>query len=424
MPPLPDPVTELIPIVTDPPPRRRRRAGRWLIAVLVGAALAAGAAVLVTRHRAAGASLPEKTVAASTAKLERRDLSTAMALPGTLGYGTPRPLAGHKEATVTWLPQAGATVKRGKQLFRADDQPVTLFYGGMPLYRNIAGANLVGRDVRIIADNLSALGYSIGHQPAVGSWVTQVSAPTANPAETTSTGNTPADVRTAGETPSSAPPSNAPPAPKVEVKDGEGVLTSALRSAIKRWQDDVGLPVTGTVAVGDVEVLSGAVRVDAVAVQPGSPTNVELMSVTPTRKVITVAAELADAGSITRGAEVTVVLPDEKTVQARVTAVGRKLVAAGDAGTGPPTLNVTVTADQPKNLDKLDAADVTVNFTGRTAKDVLAAPVEALVALTEGGYAVQGPAGLVAVKTGMFAQGWVEITGDGLAEGMAVAVSS
>jgi len=85
---------------------------------------------------------------------------------------------------------------------------------------------------------------------------------------------------------------------------------------------------------------------------------------------------------------------------------------------------VTVTADQPKNLDKLDAADVTVNFTGRTAKDVLAAPVEALVALTEGGYAVQGPAGLVAVKTGMFAQGWVEITGDGLAEGMAVAVSS
>ena len=52
-------------------------------------------------------------------------------------------------------------------------------------------------------------------------------------------------------------------------------------------------------------------------------------------------------------------------------------------------------------------------------------PVGALVALSEGGYAVQrADAGLVAVDTGMFAKGLVEITGAGLDEGMTVVTTS
>ena len=309
---------------------------------------------------------------------------------------------------MTWLPPAGATIKRGGQLLRADDRPVTLFYGSMPLYRAVAGRNLVGRDVQIVARNLAALGYSIGRQPSAGEWVGK---PTPDP-------GTPADPKPAGSKPASKPTS-------VRVKEGEGVLTARLIEAVKRWQDDTGQPVTGTVTLGDVEVLSGAIRVDAVTVQPGSPANAVLMSVTPTRKVVTVAAELSDAGSIQRGDKVAVVLPDERTAKARVVSVGRTLATAeGSGSSGAPTLTVTVTVDDPKSLAGLDAADVKVNFAGRTVRDVLAAPVEALVALTEGGYALQGPAGLVAVKTGMFADGWVEVTGEGLAEGTDVVVSS
>ncbi|MFI5937461.1 efflux RND transporter periplasmic adaptor subunit [Actinoplanes sp. NPDC051494] len=408
MPATPEAATEIIPRITEPPPRRRRTL-RWLVAGLVVAALGAGATVAVTRHRAAGAPQPEGPPPVATAQLERRDLSTTKKIAGSIGYGAPRPLAGHLDATVTWLPAAGATIKRGKQLFRADDRPVTLFYGSMPMYREISGKNLVGRDVRIIADNLTALGYAIGSQPWEGSYVTQ-NKPGAPPPD---------------PSPSSSPPGAAPTTVQVRVRDGEGVLTASLVAAIKRWQDDTGLPATGTIAVGDVEVLSGAVRVDSVAVQPGSPANADLMAVTPTRKVITLNAELSDAGSIKRGAKVTVALPDDRTVKARVLSVGRKLATSEDgAGTGPPTLTVTVTADEPKDIAGLDAADVDVNFAGRTAKDVLAAPIEALVALTEGGYAVQTPAGLTAVRTGMFADGWVEIEGDGLAEGTDVVVSS
>ena len=55
---------------------------------------------------------------------------------------------------------------------------------------------------------------------------------------------------------------------------------------------------------------------------------------------------------------------------------------------------------------------------------MLTVPVAALVALREGGYGVEVVEGdqprIVAVKTGLFANGRVEVTGDGLAEGMKV----
>ncbi|GAB1692368.1 hypothetical protein KRM28CT15_41710 [Krasilnikovia sp. M28-CT-15] len=423
---------------------------RWLVAAVV-AVVAAGSVAALTRHRTGAAAQPPETAAVATATLERRDLSTTRKLSGSIGYGAARPLTGHRDATVTWLPQPGATIARGRQLFRANDQPVVLFYGAMPLFRPIAGRNMVGRDVRIIADNLRALGYAIGRQPPPGAYVAADRGPgrastpgnstdpakEAHPAKTAAPG-TGADVGTgadpgtkaepggaAAPTGEAAPDRNAAPGTTagVRVRAGDGVLTSGLIAAIKRWQTDTGLAVTGTIAVGDVEVLPGAIRVQSVEVQPGSPANAPLMSVTSTRKVITVAAEPADAGSIDRGDRVTVALPDDRTAAARVLAVGRALAPADGDGS-PPKLTVTMTVDDPKTIAKLDAADVEVRVAGRTVKDVLAAPVEALVALTEGGYAVQGPHGLVAVRTGMFADGWVEITGAGLTEGTTVVVAS
>ncbi|MFI9640542.1 efflux RND transporter periplasmic adaptor subunit [Micromonospora sp. NPDC051925] len=386
-----DDPTEIIPRVPDPPGRRRVTV-RWLAVGLVTAGLAVGTAIAVTRHRAAEPQ-PQQTAAVATAPVERRDLSTTKTLPGTIGFGTARPLSGHLAATVTWLPQAGVTIKRGGQLFRADDRPVVLFYGSMPMYRDITGLNLVGRDVRIVAENLSALGYPTGRQPSPGERVT----------------SSPTQGTTAG-------------APQ-RLRSGEGVLTAALITAIKRWQTDLGVPATGTIAVGHVEVSSGAVRVDSITGQPGGPANAPLLTVTSVRKVITVEAQPAEAAAIKRGDKVTVTLPDDRKVPARVLSVGRELVAA-EAGpaSGPQLLTVTVAVDKAQTIADIDSGEVQVHFAGRTAAGVLVAPVEALVALREGGYAVQTPSGLVAVRTGMFADGWVEITGDGLTEGVELVV--
>ncbi|MEV4639676.1 HlyD family secretion protein [Actinoplanes sp. NPDC049548] len=400
--------TELIPVAPAPlgdaPERPRRRRRRALIALVV-VVLVAGTLATGWRLRSGDAAEPtaQAPIEVQIAKLARQDMSASESLTGTLGYGTAQPLTGRGEGTVTWLPKPGSFVRRGEQLLRVDDRPVPLFFGAMPLFRTLAERNTVGRDVRIVAKNLQALGYSTGDQPATGEKVRQTRP---------------------------GPPKGTPPKPRtitkwVTVHKGEDVLTAALIAAVKRWQADAGLPVTGRIAVGDVVVLSGAVRVDSVAVQLGAPAGGPLMAVTPTTKVITVPADVTEAGSIERGDRVTVALPGDKTVPGKVTAVGTALKAEEGNGDQATKLTVTVAVDDPKTVAHLDSADVEVTFVAETHEDALVAPVGALLALSEGGYAVQvRGGGLVGVKTGMFAKGMVEVDGAGLTEGTEVVTTS
>ncbi|BCJ50731.1 peptidoglycan-binding protein [Actinoplanes sp. NBRC 14428] len=419
-----DAPTELIPVIPAPPDggpgvpsRRRRRLLSALVVVLVIAAAAGG--VVWLRGTGDAATKPaDGPIEVQSVALTRQDMSASDSLQGTLGYGTAQPLTGTGGGTVTWLPKPGSFIRRGEQLLRVDDRPVPLFYGSMPLFRTLATRNMTGRDVRIVAKNLRALGYSIGNQPSPGERVTQ--------------------TRTEPAPPPASPPATPPPAgagaenetrtvtKRVTVREGEGVLTSGLISAIRRWQTDAGLPVTGRITVGDVMVLSGAVRVDSVAVQLGAPADGPLMAVTPTAKVITVPADVNESGSIERGDRVTVALPGDRTVPGKVTAVGTTVKAQeGQAGDEAPKLTVTVAVDDPKTVARLDSADVEVNFVAETHKDVLVAPIGALLALSEGGYAVQvRGGGLVPVETGMFAKGLVEVSGPGLKEGTEVVTTS
>jgi len=67
------------------------------------------------------------------------------------------------------------------------------------------------------------------------------------------------------------------------------------------------------------------------------------------------------------------------------------------------------------------AASVQVRFTTVSRTKVLAVPVGALVALREGGYALQRPDGtLIPAVTGLFAGGMVQVSGADIAEGAVV----
>ena len=83
--------------------------------------------------------------------------------------------------------------------------------------------------------------------------------------------------------------------------------------------------------------------------------------------------------------------------------------------------------DDPESAQGLDQAPVDVEVVSDRADDVLAVPVTALLALAEGGYAVEvvtddGSTVLVAVDPGLFADGFVEVTSDSLQAGMEVVV--
>jgi hypothetical protein len=415
-------------------PAAPRRTRRWIVvaAVIVVTALIVAGGVVWYLRRDSPAPAADAPVAVKTVPVVRTDLSITQSLTGTLGFGKAQPVKGGKDGIVTWLPKSGASIGRGRQLFRVDDRPVPLFYGSMPLYRDLDTSGTVGRDVRIVANNLKALGYSIGRQPGAGETVTSkgpATAPAAATEEKTSAGDkTSAGKRTAPEG-KTAGEKTTPGTKSVRttVRKGEGVLTSGLIKAVKHWQRDAGVPETGRIGVGDVVVLSGAVRVDAVTAQKGDSAAAPLLTVTSTAKVVTAAAEVADAGNIRAGDKVTVVLPGDKSVPGEVSAVGTEVQQAeeGGAGAEPPKRAVTVTLDSDKDLNGIDQANVQVDLAGETHEDVLAVPVGSLVALSEGGYAVQVAGNrLVAVETGLFAKGLVEVTGDGIDEGVQVVTTS
>ncbi|MEU8419582.1 efflux RND transporter periplasmic adaptor subunit [Micromonospora sp. NPDC048835] len=392
---------------------------RALLAGLVALAGLTAAVVAWVGRPAVTSAATGQPVAVDTTPVVRTDLSSTEMVPGSLGFGTARPLKGTQGGVVTWLPAPGSTITRGKQLYRVNDRAVPLFYGAVPLFRTLGEVNTVGRDVRTVAANLQALGYPIGAQPRTGATVV-VTDPEPPP--------TAVPVPEPPSSPSTAPGATAtrrPQTRRVVVRAGEDVLTTAMIRAVRRWQQDSGLPVTGRIDVGDVLVQPGAVRVDSLAAQVGDPAQAPLMSVTPTEKVVTVPVEAARAATIDKGDVVTVVLP-QGTTAGKVTTVGTALQVADGASEGaPPKLTVAVTVDDPRTVADLDSADVQVGFVGETRQGVLAVPVGALVALSEGGYAVQvAGGGLVAVETGMFAMGLVEVTGGGLTEGTAVVTTS
>jgi hypothetical protein len=110
-----------------------------------------------------------------------------------------------------------------------------------------------------------------------------------------------------------------------------------------------------------------------------------------------------------------------------VSAVGK--VASAPQGSGTPTITVYVTPTDPAATGSLDQAPVEVSITTAGVRDALVVPVDALLALAGGGYAVEtaGTAAarhLVPVSPGLFddADGLVQVTGPGLSAGQQIVV--
>jgi hypothetical protein len=390
-------------------PRPRRT--RILAALLVAGAVSAALGVAVWAHGAQATPAPRASIPAQTAEITRTDLSTSRTLQGTLGYGPPRVVKGGRGGVVTSLPRPGQVMQRGTVMYKVNDDPVPLFYGNPPLYRTLGDPGTVGRDVAMVRKNLRAMGYATGDQPRPGS---MVQLPPEKPS------GVPDNPGQSGE---KAAESAKKPGRRVTLRAGEAVLTAKLSAAIKRWQRDAGMLDDGVLEVGDLVVLSGTVRVGVVSAVVGDSAAEPLMSVTRTNKVVTAQVDVPDAASLKEGTAVTLRMPDGAEAPGTVSAVAN--VATTPDGLQPSSPQQVLVTIEPGKAVKLDGGSVEVKVKGETREDVLAVPVSALLALREGGYAVQLPDnGLLPVETGLFAMGMVEVTGAGLVEGMAVVTTS
>ena len=127
---------------------------------------------------------------------------------------------------------------------------------------------------------------------------------------------------------------------------------------------------------------------------------------------------VADQGLAAIGRVATITLPDDSEVGGTISEVG-SVVSNG-------TIEVTIAIADQAALRALEVASVDVELVSSGREDVLSVPVAALLARPEGGFAVEavddGQSLLVAVTTGLFAAGRVEVSGEGIAEGMLVGV--
>ncbi|MCG5217658.1 peptidoglycan-binding protein [Streptosporangium soli] len=353
--------------------RRRRGRGKKVAGLLVAVAVVGVAAAVVNSMGLLGGGTSADTAVSAlppaTAQVTRQTLNDTRDSDGELGYGTASTANSRKPGTITWLPDSGATVSRGKPLYKVDNDPVVLMYGTTPAYRDLKDG-VEGRDVEILERNLSKLGY-----------------------------------------------------------DGFTVddeYTYATAAAVMEWQEDRGLAETGVVELGRVVFADGRVRVDSLEAEVGQPTapGQKVLTHTGTNKVVTVQLDPGDQRMAKKGAKVSVTLPDGEDVGGKVTDVATVIVP-GEGNEGAETmLEVQVSLNSQKAAKGLDQAAVEVTFTADRRKDVLTVPIAALVALSEGGFGVEvvenAKTRYVGVETGLFSGGRVEISGDGVSEGMTV----
>jgi hypothetical protein len=344
-----------------------------VVGLLAAAALIGGGIAFATlRPRPKPvAAAADPTVTTTTVR--KVDLSDTRTVGGTLGYGRSHAVKGTGSGIVTKLPSTGTRVSRGRVLYRVNNQPVVVLYGDTPLFRPIGTAGLTGPDVLELRRNLTALGY---HSDA----------------------------------------------PHGDVSE------ASLLAALKRWQKDLGLPVPGMLQPGQAVVVSGPGRISAVTAQLGDPVEEPLFSISSTTKLVTLAMSPADAGALHTGMAVSITLPNGKVVPGKVSAISPTVTGGGtdDGGADDGDGNAaqakeTVTVTPNRAVTSYDSATVQVRVTTTARKGVLAVPVGALVALHEGGYALQRPDGsLIAATAGLFAGGMVEVRGADIAAGTTV----
>jgi hypothetical protein len=163
----------------------------------------------------------------------------------------------------------------------------------------------------------------------------------------------------------------------------------------------------------------------------GSSGATAILSTTSTNLVVTVDLDATKQSEAKLREPVTVQLPDGSTVNGRITAVSPVATAtsSGSSSSSPSTsapsatIPVTISLDKHANTRGLDQAAVSVNFAQQVANHVLSVPVTALLATQGGGYAVQeaaAPHKLIPVTPGLFAAGYVQISGPQVQDGMQV----
>ena len=356
-----------------------------LVLAGAGAAVAFGGVVgrLGSTNTASASSDNAASIALAT--VTKRSLSQTTSVNGTLGYAGSYTVPGQPAGTITALPGVGQVVDQGQVLYRVDGYPVVLLYGSTPAYRTLAegatAADLAGADVAELNQALVALGY----------------------------------------------------ASRANLDPSSDEFSWATKAGVEKLQAHLGVDQSGVLDLGQVVFLPTAARVTSVQATLGGHAGAPVLTATSTTRQVSVNLNANRQSQVKTGDSVSITLPDGRTTPGTVASVGTVATtptASGSGGTDTaPTVAMAITPTRSQDTGSLDQAPVQVAITTATVADVLTVPVNALLALSGGGYAVEvadpdGTHHLVAVTLGIFddAAGLVQVSGSGLTAGQHVVV--
>jgi peptidoglycan hydrolase-like protein with peptidoglycan-binding domain len=195
------------------------------------------------------------------------------------------------------------------------------------------------------------------------------------------------------------------------------------------WEDVV---ADGELSLDEFVVVDPDVRIDQVTARDSDnvATGSELFTYGTVggNRIVTTAITVADQDKLPEGAEVDIEFPDGSVATGTVTAVASSSTIDPTNPTADPTLAVEIALSTvPDSAADLNELDVEVLIVDELAEAATVVPASALVATLDGGFAVEVVTGstttqFVAVDPGMFADGFVEVTG--IEPGTAVVVPS
>jgi hypothetical protein len=367
----------------------RRHNKHWVVAaaiVLVGTGVALAASEPFTSKGSSRSGVASSVDPTGLYTVARQDLSSQTELSATLGYAGDCSVVDQAQGILTALPGIGQVVSQGQALYGLNGAPIVLLYGSTPAYRTLS-EGLKGADVAELNTDLIALGYAT---------TTQLPA-------------------------------------------GGDEFTWWTKFGIEKLQAALAVTQTGVLTLGQAVFVPSAIRITSLSAalgavaQPGQP----LVQATSTTRQVSIALDASQQSEVAVGDKVTITLPNSQSTAGVISSVGT--VAAtpasstqGNGGSGSssaPTVTVLVNPTDPAATGTWDQAPVNVTITTGTVSYVLVVPVDALLAQTGGGYAVEvvdadGIHHLVPVTLGLFddADGLVQVGGSELLAGQRVVV--
>lgn len=217
---------------------------------------------------------------------------------------------------------------------------------------------------------------------------------------------------------------------------------ASANAVVRFWQsigavaaDAVIDPADVVVAAGSFVTVPADLHVGQAAIADGTELTTDGPALVLTRapRVVMYDAEVGD-DTYAFGATVDVVFPDDTVLPGTVTFVGDVATAGGEGGPATVPVEISVDGELPATAAELAEVPVTLRTVSESTPNALVVPTTALVALAEGGYAVQIVDGstadgapvthLVAAEAGQFTDGFVAVTGSELAAGLEVVVPS